>query len=167
MLFLDKKKIEGDKYNSPPLTLGQVKKAHPNISIPDVTVRDLVGLNKVVSELGYEILESVEIDDMADLIGDSFKEKKLALLSAIKKDGKWKRNYTAERLNGVSLRESRERLREKRNRLLTDSDWTQFADSPLSDDKKAEWKTYRQALRDLPTKYDHPIYCKFPTKPSE
>jgi len=32
-------------------------------------------------------------------------------------------------------------------------DWTQAADSPLSDTKKAEWATYRQALRDLPNSY--------------
>ncbi len=32
---------------------------------------------------------------------------------------------------------------------LQDSDWTQGADSPLSDEKKAEWAAYRQALRDI------------------
>tara|TARA_R100000234_G_scaffold112573_1_gene86335 strand:- start:245 stop:463 length:219 start_codon:yes stop_codon:yes gene_type:complete len=36
-----------------------------------------------------------------------------------------------------------------RNRKLKNSDWTQANDSPLSDAKKAEWATYRQALRDL------------------
>lgn len=36
-----------------------------------------------------------------------------------------------------------------RNVRLADSDWTQGADSPLSDAKKAEWATYRQALRDI------------------
>jgi len=36
-----------------------------------------------------------------------------------------------------------------RNRKLKNSDWTQANDSPLSDTKKAEWATYRQALRDL------------------
>tara|TARA_R110000868_G_C10898096_1_gene764122 strand:+ start:793 stop:1161 length:369 start_codon:yes stop_codon:yes gene_type:complete len=41
-------------------------------------------------------------------------------------------------------------LRNQRNGLLTESDWTQFNDSPLTDAKKAEWATYRQALRDLP-----------------
>ena len=41
-------------------------------------------------------------------------------------------------------------LRIKRDLLLTQSDWTQGSDSPLSDSKKAEWKTYRQTLRDLP-----------------
>tara|TARA_R110000822_G_scaffold74146_2_gene178240 strand:+ start:250 stop:624 length:375 start_codon:yes stop_codon:yes gene_type:complete len=41
-------------------------------------------------------------------------------------------------------------IRAQRSFLLTESDWTQTIDSPLSDSKKAEWVTYRQALRDLP-----------------
>ena len=41
------------------------------------------------------------------------------------------------------------KLREYRNNLLEQSDWTVIPDSPLSDSKKAEWKTYRQALRDI------------------
>ena len=46
------------------------------------------------------------------------------------------------------------RLRGERDPLLSKCDWTQFADSPLSDDKKAEWALYRQALRDLPNTVD-------------
>jgi hypothetical protein len=42
-------------------------------------------------------------------------------------------------------------LRNKRNELLRQSDWTQVNDSPLSDSKKKEWATYRQSLRDLPS----------------
>ena len=41
-------------------------------------------------------------------------------------------------------------LRGVRNRKLANCDWTQANDSPLSDEKKKEWATYRQALRDLP-----------------
>lgn len=44
-------------------------------------------------------------------------------------------------------------LRESRADLLKQSDWTQSADSPLSESKKAEWATYRQALRDLTNSY--------------
>ena len=40
-------------------------------------------------------------------------------------------------------------LRQLRQRYLQDSDWTQMPDSPLSAEKKAEWQTYRQALRDI------------------
>lgn len=43
------------------------------------------------------------------------------------------------------------KLRAERNRLLSATDWTQVADAPV--DKEA-WKTYRQALRDLPSQYD-------------
>ena len=43
-----------------------------------------------------------------------------------------------------------EYIRDLRTKLLKASDWTQGADSPLSDSKKAEWQTYRQQLRDWP-----------------
>ena len=43
-----------------------------------------------------------------------------------------------------------ELIRQRRASLLSSSDWTQAVDSPLSDEKKAEWAAYRQALRDLP-----------------
>lgn len=36
-----------------------------------------------------------------------------------------------------------------RNWKLGTSDWTQVVDSPLSEESKAEWRVYRQALRDL------------------
>ncbi len=44
-------------------------------------------------------------------------------------------------------------IRELRETYLKLSDWTVGADSPLSDSKKAEWITYRQALRDMPATY--------------
>lgn len=44
-----------------------------------------------------------------------------------------------------------ERMKDWRDRLLFRCDWTQAADSSLSDSDKAEWATYRQALRDMPT----------------
>tara|TARA_B100000900_G_scaffold360935_1_gene333332 strand:+ start:810 stop:1043 length:234 start_codon:yes stop_codon:yes gene_type:complete len=40
-------------------------------------------------------------------------------------------------------------LREMRDKLLAECDWTQSRDITLSND--ADWKTYRQALRDLPS----------------
>jgi hypothetical protein len=41
-------------------------------------------------------------------------------------------------------------VRNQRDQLLAQSDWTQMADSPLSDEQKAAWAAYRQQLRDLP-----------------
>jgi len=57
-------------------------------------------------------------------------------------------------------------MRTKRDRLLTESDWTQNRDVTLSDDD--DWKTYRQALRDLPsgkTTKAHVDAATWPTKP--
>ena len=52
-------------------------------------------------------------------------------------------------------------FRFERNCRLEMTDWTVLPDSPLSDSKIAEYKTYRQALRDLPantTDYTNPTY---------
>ena len=43
------------------------------------------------------------------------------------------------------------RIREERDRLLAESDWTQANDTPLTDANVAKWKTYRTSLRDLPS----------------
>jgi len=59
-------------------------------------------------------------------------------------------------------------IRNVRNGLLEESDWTQVNDCPLIDAKKAEWATYRQALRDLPSQYtdsDNIDDVVFPTQP--
>lgn len=50
---------------------------------------------------------------------------------------------------GPSIEYQLESMRRERNSLLAASDWTQFPDSPLSEDKKQEWNTYRQQLRDF------------------
>jgi len=39
--------------------------------------------------------------------------------------------------------------RTTRDKLLADTDWTQMNDSPLSNEDKTAWATYRQELRDL------------------
>ena len=60
-------------------------------------------------------------------------------------------------------------LRLKRDALLKESDWTLMPDSPLSDAKKTEWATYRQALRDLPNNNNDITSIddvEFPNKPN-
>jgi hypothetical protein len=55
-------------------------------------------------------------------------------------------------------------IRGKRDALLLSSDWTQLADSPLSNAKKTQWKTYRQQLRDITNSADI-SNVEFPTPP--
>jgi hypothetical protein len=58
---------------------------------------------------------------------------------------KWENN--AWQLDSVALFSE---LRQFRDLYLMQSDWTQIADSPLTEEKKAEWNTYRAALRNVP-----------------
>ena len=43
-------------------------------------------------------------------------------------------------------------LREERNKLIAETDWTQLKDIDLDIIRERNWKNYRQALRDLPAK---------------
>ena len=61
--------------------------------------------------------------------------------------------------------EAAESARDVRTRLLAESDWTQVADTALTTEKKAEWATYRQSLRDLPDASGWPHTHTLPTKP--
>ena len=57
-------------------------------------------------------------------------------------------------------------LRNIRNALLSESDWTQQPD--VAEEIRTKWKSYRQALRDLPTHENFPNLKEedFPDKPS-
>ena len=61
-------------------------------------------------------------------------------------------------------------LNQERTQKLYVCDWTQLPDSPLTDAKKAEWVTYRQALRDVPQNLADDFYnlvgFAWPTAPS-
>ena len=57
-------------------------------------------------------------------------------------------------------------VREDRSVRLERCDWTQMTDSPLTEEKKAEWATYRQALRDITSAEGFPHSMAWPTEPS-
>lgn len=59
--------------------------------------------------------------------------------------------------------EAAERVRTERNQKLTDTDWTQLADSSAD---ATVWATYRTALRDLPSTNGFPHNITWPTEPS-
>ena len=67
------------------------------------------------------------------------------------------------------LAEEWKQIRAERNRLLSESDWTQGADSPLTTQQKSDWAVYRTSLRTLTedqssvTSYSD---INWPTKPS-
>tara|TARA_B100000424_G_scaffold39529_1_gene26521 strand:- start:844 stop:1104 length:261 start_codon:yes stop_codon:yes gene_type:complete len=54
-------------------------------------------------------------------------------------------------------------MRQLRNDLLAETDWTASSDVTMSD----AMKTYRQALRDVPAQSSFPSNITWPTKPEE
>jgi len=62
------------------------------------------------------------------------------------------------------VEEEARRVRDERNRLLSESDWTQLADAPVDG---AIWASYRQSLRDLPQQEGFPWSVEWPSLPME
>ena len=59
-----------------------------------------------------------------------------------------------------------EALRQKRNKLLTETDWVTWKAYSQGVSVPEEWATYQQALRDLPENTTDPANPVWPTKPS-
>jgi hypothetical protein len=57
-------------------------------------------------------------------------------------------------------------VRNERDRLLAESDWTQLADAPLAEEEKAAWATKRQAWRDVPQQAGFPVAVTWPEAPA-
>ena len=57
-------------------------------------------------------------------------------------------------------------IRDKRDKLLSDTDWTQTDDAPLTDADRESMRQYRQALRDITSQSGFPQEIKWPDKPA-
>ena len=119
-------------------------------------------------ETGYTIVEC----------GDEDVQARLTQLSDYQAEGVYNIKWTDDKVDGSHfsgddtakdariLAEEWAEIRAERDRLLTETDWMTFADSPALSDN---WKTYRQTLRDLPNAQKaKTTYASitWPTKPS-
>ena len=100
-----------------------------------------------------EIIEELGIYEQALEIFDAEKQRRL-------------REQLAEEELREASRDYWKELRNKRDFLLSKSDWTQGNDSPLTLQQKEEWKIYRQALRDAPSNTIDPKSPVWPLSPS-
>ena len=93
---------------------------------------------------------------------------KFAAAELMRNPNYWKPYRTDAEQKVYDTPQEAENVRTKRDALLNKYEWT--VNSPdLTDDKKAEWKTYRQALRDLPDQSGFPWEADgmtWPTKPT-
>jgi hypothetical protein len=58
--------------------------------------------------------------------------------------------------------EAASQVRQERNKLLLESDWTQVADSPVD---LVSWAIYRETLRNIPNQEGFPFNVEWPQKP--
>lgn len=56
-------------------------------------------------------------------------------------------------------------VRDQRDGQLRGSDWTQLGDATLGDHTAEEWRTYRQALKDIPQNYTRVSTVVWPEDP--
>jgi hypothetical protein len=82
-------------------------------------------------------------------------------------DGKWYTKYsvsdmTAEAKTALDASQAKS-MRNQRDRLIAETDWTQGKD--IADSVSAKYTTYRQALRDVPAQSGFPWTVQWPTQP--
>jgi len=63
----------------------------------------------------------------------------------------------------IAYNEAAIEVRAKRDKLLSDTDWTQMIDVALSEEEKEKYRIYRQALRDIPQQQGFPYNVDFPS----
>lgn len=60
-----------------------------------------------------------------------------------------------------------EEARAKRDKLLSDTDWTQTLDAPIDETTRTAYRVYRQALRDIPQQDGFPLDIIWPELPAK
>jgi hypothetical protein len=135
------------------ITESEFRAAFPNTSFPEQLTVGLIG------DMGFDVvLEGPQAQPT---------RYQTAFRDGVEEvNGKWFTKYSVadmdDETKAAKDAEQAKSMRVTRNQKLSDSDWTQLADSP---ENKAAWATYRQALRDIPTQAGFPWEVQWPTQP--
>lgn len=134
--------------------INDLAKKYPNISFP-------ANLDK------HSVLPDgfVYINQIAPPDYDRFTQKVVSA-NPIKVGDDWFSSWSIVQLAASEIEQQKDsiakQVRSRRNKLLSESDWTQVADSPA--DKQA-WANYRKALRDITSQSEFPLIVNWPVKP--
>jgi hypothetical protein len=135
------------------ITESEFRAAFPNTSFPEQLTVGLIG------DMGFDVvLEGPQAQPT---------RYQTAFRDGVEEiNGKWFTKYSVadmdDETKAMKDAEQAKSMRGQRTQKLSDSDWTQLADSP---ENKAAWATYRQALRDIPTQAGFPWEVQWPTQP--
>ena len=140
-----------------PYSAQNLKNENPSISFPtNITDSLLESFNiyKVeVKSSGYDNDDSKDVTEVTPTLSGSV----------------YVQTYTISDADTETINKRREikwsEVRSGRDSLLSESDWTQFNDSPISGSTLTDWQTYRQSLRDITNQSD-PYDITWPNIPS-
>ena len=140
-----------------PYSIGRLRKENPNTSFPKRLT------DETLAEYGLYRVGSILQPEYDDRIQRCVQKNQPELV-----DGKWVIGWTVypkeqDQIERETEAQS-EAIKSQRNELLAKCDWTVLADSPLTEEKRAEWLLYRQALRDISDLEGFP-YIDLPNDP--
>ena len=135
-----------------PYSLQILREDMPNTSFPTEMTESLMGEWDI-----YEVRPTPKPNDYTKNISEGTP----ILIEGVYYQN-WEQTTASESEITDRLTAKWEEIREFRNQLLLECDWTQLADIPT--ELKTVWQTYRQQLRDVTTQ-STPFSIVWPTKP--
>lgn len=135
-----------------PYSLQKLKEDNNNISFPSEMTENLMGEWDI-----YEVRVTPKPNDYTKNISEG-----TPLLVEGVYYQNWVQTNASESEISERISDKWDEVREQRNQLLQECDWTQLADIPQN--TKDSWTTYRQQLRDI-TSQSNPYSIIWPVKP--
>ena len=146
-------KIENENITYP-YTISDLKADNTNVSFP------LSLTNDILSEFNVYPVNFVECG--SDYTKNY--EESTPILSGSVYIQVWNETNASEEEISTKIEEKWGEVRDLRDNLLSQSDWTQFQDSPITGSSLTDWQTYRQSLRDI-TSQSNPFSLSWPARP--
>ena len=140
-----------------PYSVQNLKNENPNISFPTIISDSLLESFNIyqveMKNSGYDNDDTKDVTEVTPTLSGSI----------------YIQTYTISDADTETINKRREikwsEVRSGRDSLLSESDWTQFNDSPISGSTLTDWQTYRQSLRDITNQSD-PYDITWPNIPS-
>lgn len=140
-----------------PYSVQNLKNENPNISFPTIISDSLLESFNIyqveMKNSGYDNDDTKDVTEVTPTLSGSI----------------YMQTYTISDADTETINKRREikwsEVRSGRDSLLSESDWTQFNDSPISGSTLTDWQTYRQSLRDITNQSD-PYDITWPNIPS-
>ena len=148
-------KLTNGNVDTYPYNVGQLRRDNPTTSFPKRVSNDMLAEYNVYP---VTVLPHPDIDNRTQKLEQQTVPTQV--------NGAWLLNWTIVNKTTEEVQQYDDNavnsVRDQRNTLLVESDWTQVLDAPVD---QAAWATYRQALRDITAQEGFPHNVTWPTKP--